>query len=326
MHNKLKFLIPFVALILMTCGGTPVYASALFYGAGSAGTRPHIPKPAALAKFEAGGVTGAALEYVGHVWESTNVAAGFKFQPYWYQQGTASTNMTAVASSLGAINVKTAPYNCKGNGVTDDTAGIQKALNDSIVNHKTVLAPDGTYVITSTLTYVLPGGSTFNAGPKIVGNGSTSSIFLNHVVGGPMIKFDVNASNGAYNVIHGAKIQGIQIRGSGNSYANSDGIYMRRTYFADLNDVYISDLSGNGIVFYNGDTVSGDNDACYNVAISNSHIDKCKKWGVTFQNPTGGIAYNQTSNFDMRNLWVSQCGIKMGANADGSGSGSIQFN
>lgn len=51
------------------------------------------------------------------------------------------------------INVKNAPYNAKGNGVTDDTAAIQRALNDNVNQKKPVYFPNGTYLIGDTLTW-----------------------------------------------------------------------------------------------------------------------------------------------------------------------------
>lgn len=49
--------------------------------------------------------------------------------------------------SAGAVNVKQAPYNAKGDGVADDTAAIQQAINDSDI----VFLPKGHYRISSTL-------------------------------------------------------------------------------------------------------------------------------------------------------------------------------
>jgi Pectate lyase superfamily protein len=50
------------------------------------------------------------------------------------------------------INVRNAPYNAKGDGITDDTAAIQSALN-AAQNGQVVYLPTGTYNVSSTLSW-----------------------------------------------------------------------------------------------------------------------------------------------------------------------------
>ena len=55
--------------------------------------------------------------------------------------------------ALGYINVRSPPYNAKGDGVTDDTNAFQQALNDvGNTGGGIVLAPEGNYLIGSQLT------------------------------------------------------------------------------------------------------------------------------------------------------------------------------
>lgn len=56
-------------------------------------------------------------------------------------------------TDAGILNVKNAPYNAKGDGVTDDTAAIQRALNDNVNQKKPVYLPNGTYLIGDKLTW-----------------------------------------------------------------------------------------------------------------------------------------------------------------------------
>jgi len=53
----------------------------------------------------------------------------------------------------GVIDVTRAPYNARGDGVTDDTAAIQRALNDYPNAGAIIYLPPGTYLISDTLTW-----------------------------------------------------------------------------------------------------------------------------------------------------------------------------
>ena len=51
------------------------------------------------------------------------------------------------------VSVRKAPYNAKGDGKTDDTEAIQKALNDHPNGDYIIYLPHGIYKITNTLTW-----------------------------------------------------------------------------------------------------------------------------------------------------------------------------
>ncbi len=73
--------------------------------------------------------------------------------PHWTERNV------VFPADAGVINVKAAPYNAKGDGVTDDTAAIQMALTQFPSGNKIIYLPAGTYLISNTLKW----GGTKNA-------------------------------------------------------------------------------------------------------------------------------------------------------------------
>jgi len=51
------------------------------------------------------------------------------------------------------VDVTRPPYSASGDGTTDDTAAIQRALNENVGRHRAIFFPAGTYLITQTLTW-----------------------------------------------------------------------------------------------------------------------------------------------------------------------------
>lgn len=83
-----------------------------------------------------------------------------------YNGATWVTDFTAGVGG-GYFNVKAAPYNCVGNGIANDTTGIQQAIADATAaGGGIVFLPAGTYLITSTLTWG-PTVSIFGAGQEV---------------------------------------------------------------------------------------------------------------------------------------------------------------
>jgi Pectate lyase superfamily protein len=71
------------------------------------------------------------------------------------ETGTALNEKTnhQFPNSAAVIDVTQQPYGAKGDGKTDDTAAIQKALNDTMGLHKILYFPNGTYLVSATLNW-----------------------------------------------------------------------------------------------------------------------------------------------------------------------------
>jgi len=59
----------------------------------------------------------------------------------------------AFPSCVAVVDVTKPPYNAKGDGQTDDTDTLQKALTDTMGAHKILYFPNGTYLVSRTLRY-----------------------------------------------------------------------------------------------------------------------------------------------------------------------------
>lgn len=59
----------------------------------------------------------------------------------------------AFAPNAGVIDITNPPYNAAGDGKTDDTAAIQKALNDHANGNRIIYLPEGTYLVSGTLKW-----------------------------------------------------------------------------------------------------------------------------------------------------------------------------
>lgn len=68
----------------------------------------------------------------------------------------------ALPDGAGAINVREHPYRAKGDGISDDTAAIQQAIDDWQGTRRTILLPAGTYRITAPLRYKAAKGFGYN--------------------------------------------------------------------------------------------------------------------------------------------------------------------
>lgn len=162
-------------------------------------------------------------------------------------------------------------FGAVGDGVTDDTAAFQAALDAA--DGRVLYVGAGSFKITSTLNYKNNSGVAKARGLKIIGEGSGKTIFLNEVANGPVLDVNtgVGATAGAYFFSYGGVISGITIQGDGVS-ANSDGIRFRSCWDYSLRDVIIDSHTRYGIHIENDEGISPDCTASANMELSHVRI------------------------------------------------------
>ena len=108
--------------------------------------------------------------------------------------GSASGGSSAVLVSKscnipGMVIVTCPPYNAKGDGMTDDTAAIQRAIN-SLSSGKKLLFPSAVYAISSTLIMTSKTGIIISGSSREYDSGSSTTLLWKGAVGGTMMEID----------------------------------------------------------------------------------------------------------------------------------------
>ena len=206
-------------------------------------------------KFQANGVEKASISSAG-AFTSTTIDAtaltgnlpaidgssltGLDTALAYNQGGTGATNRTVENKLQETVSVK--DFGAVGDGVTDDTAAIQAAIDAS--NGATVIAPIGTYVVTDSIIVSdnnhlhLEAGTTiygkaatskpvirvYDGAPHLSGEGFTSVVRTDNVTGGlssesleGVINFGSLDETVGFNT-NWAIIEGLHVRGSATRY------------------------------------------------------------------------------------------------------------
>lgn len=223
----------------------------------------------------------------------------------YVQGGTGSVTRTVGDKLQETVSVK--DFGAVGDGVTDDTAAIQAAVN----TRRQVHVPQGTYKITSTITLDTLATATFNQGVRLIGEGMESTIFENNVSNGPL--FDLKAGGTAgTNFLMGCELSGFKIT-TGGIRTGQIGIRIATAYMVNINKIHIEGLRGTGIFI---PVILGDHDGSNMISMEQCRIERCNAWGI---NAEGASGRNELSFVDLKQVFVQSCGTDSSAGIPPSG-------
>lgn len=202
------------------------------------------------------------------------------------QGGTGAVTRT-VQDKLREVWVSVKDYGAVGDGTTDDTLAIQRAINYVMPTGGTIYFPAGTYKTTDTLSMINPDNSR-KSGIYFVGQGRQSTKLLPYLANKPALKIRGVPTTGPVNTTFywGGGLKDMVIDGT-NSTGTSDGIDLLGVYYFDIDDCYVYKWR-HGIIQRNDLVVDPNPDfTSTTINIRNTWIFYCTGIGI-YQ--TGGIS------------------------------------
>jgi hypothetical protein len=212
-------------------------------------------------------VEGDRLEFVTNEAVANQVgdAANVSYLP----AGTGAVATTVQAKLRESVSVK--DFGAVGDGVADDTAAIQAALNAGSSTGAPVYLPPGTYLISSTLT-IQAGVRFFGANGRLTGSAKKTNIVTNSALN-PML----DVSNGKYAYVGGFNL-------TGNDVA-VQGIQGKNVFNIEIENIRVDGVTVNGFELVNDGLGLG----CYGNIFRNCAANNCVEAGFKINASAGEI-------------------------------------
>lgn len=209
-----------------------------------------------------------------------NPASGFGADLVKFSQSQTGTLNSVTARLKGMVFVTDAPFNAKGDGVTDDAPAIQAALNFAMTNNKAIYIPAGRYLCNSA---ILTGNTaaTVSKFVGIYGSGRNTVLLARFSsTDGVITVRGVNPEVDGSGNRHDGRVQIESLRIEGNSFQVGTGIRLDGLQGAMLRNVYIEGLAA-GIRFHNTDLIGMY--ACWVRLCVNGMIHTCSGYAADGQ-------------------------------------------
>ena len=183
------------------------------------------------------------------------------------QSGTGATARTVDSKLKDTVSVK--DFGAVGDGVADDTAAIQAALNSATGKGLTIYVPQGTYKITTSLTWP-------QSWPvRLIGDGVEATI-INYTGASSAINM---FSSGASTVFVKSSIENLRLDGNGTTSVN--GVNIRQAYSIALRNVRIRNF-GVGVRI----------EQSWSILLDFVHFDANSQVGLELHNEANNITCN----------------------------------
>jgi hypothetical protein len=210
---------------------------------------------------------------------------------------------------IAGAPVNVLDFGAVGDGVADDTAAIQAAIDAA--EGRPVYVPAGTYVVQSTITMTSYGTSTFRQGSQLIGDGIGKTIFDNQVSSGPMLNLISSGTAGSHFSM-GAQLSGFNVIRT-TTETDQTAIKIITSYMVRLEQIHINGMTGKGIHI---PTILGDNDGSNMVTLNQVRIENCSGWGIY---AVGDSGKNELSFVKMNQVFIQACGTNDGLTIPTSG-------